>query len=1247
MLRAVLSLLILLFSTLSFANDLDKAWEALNRNDRKAALQYLQKAKQDPAAALDAILTEAFLQTFEAREREIPGFINLLDKMGADKNAYLFALWFKGSVAGEYTKKKKHQLDLLLKLIGDPSYNGSIQSAAHYVKAMHHVFSNEIPKAREEWGQMGALFNWQLAGPFENISGTGFHTKHGPLESPAANSKFTGLNNIEVGWFTPPRMNNEGWIFPGSHIRENTAVVYAQTFVYSPGDLKALVNVGGSGSLKVWVNDVLVISESKGRVTELDCYKNYCTLNKGYNRVLVQLGSDDNSFSNFIVRLTDENFHPIKDLKTTSETQPYKKGTSAAPAVSLKHFAEDFFEKKIAAKPNALINYLLLSQVYLRNEKTNEARQVLEKALALAPENSLIRFELIQCLMKAGNRPLMLQEIERIKEKDPKCLLTLQLDLQQMMEEEKYEDAAAKLEEIVAGFGKTEYSSEMNTKLLANMGKYEELLKAAEQNFNDYPGHQGFLKMMFHIKKEALKDAKGALEVYEKYLDSSFHINIVRALVDEYTEQGLADKQLDLLNTMNTSQGYDPKFSSEIANFYFAKKNYAKALEYAEASLKLAPYESGYWSDLAAIYDQMNNKPAAINSYKKAIYYNRTNYDAYKKLAMLEQKPDTYKLLPQTDIYDLVKKAPQKDDEHNFAYLIDEKSVIIYGEGASEEYVTYAVKLYNQKAIDSWKEITLSRNWTQSLMVEKAEVIKPNGSKVPAERNEADIVFTNLEPGDAIYVRYRLQNYSSGRMGREFWDKFMFEAFQPTGIARYCIITPKSFKFNTKITGGTGTLNPVVKEVQGFKMYTWEMKDIKPLEDEPLMPGLADLSTVLHVSTLNTWSEVAEWYSSVAYQDHGDDFELNNAYQEIFAGKKGLSDLEKARLIYNYIVRNIQYSSVPFRQSGLVPQPISKIITTRLGDCKDVSSLFVALAGKAGLKAQLVLVDTRDNGTRDMVLPSVSFNHCIVKAMINGKDHYLELTDRNLPFGSHPSHLYQALSLDIPAMGQSGKDVGLKPLVAENRTLDQVNTSLKVKVDGRNLQFDVLTQRKGNLTTDWRQGYATTSPTDLHKEIQQSISGSYKNPVKLNSVKFMGLEELADSVTLDYSYSVKNEVIEAGSMKMIKIPLLDVVASIDNLSLDKRQFPVEYWRYENTDVYESNITVELQPGQKFLEVPEDQSFTFNKSVYQIKYTKVGDALKVRRYARLDRSNVLPADYEKFKKFFNDIIEAESKYIVFK
>lgn len=118
------------------------------------------------------------------------------------------------------------------------------------------------------------------------------------------------------------------------------------------------------------------------------------------------------------------------------------------------------------------------------------------------------------------------------------------------------------------------------------------------------------------------------------------------------------------------------------------------------------------------------------------------------------------------------------------------------------------------------------------------------------------------------------------------------------------------------------------------------------------------------------------------------------------------------------MLTKLRYSSVSFRQSGYVPQDVSKIISTRLGDCKDFSTLFVALAQKAGIPAQLVLVDTRDNGSKDMILPSVEFNHCIVLAKLDGKGQYLELTDNNLSFGSLPNNLNGALSLLIPPHGE-------------------------------------------------------------------------------------------------------------------------------------------------------------------------------------------------------------------------------------
>jgi hypothetical protein len=402
----------------------------------------------------------------------------------------------------------------------------------------------------------------------------------------------------------------------------------------------------------------------------------------------------------------------------------------------------------------------------------------------------------------------------------------------------------------------------------------------------------------------------------------------------------------------------------------------------------------------------------------------------------------------------------------------------------------------------------------------------------------------------------------------------------------------------------------------------------------------------LHISTVKTWSDVATWYSDLVYQDMTDNFELEAAYKEIFSDNKTLSSFEKAKRIYNYIVSNTRYSSVSFRQSNLIPQDVSKTLSTRLGDCKDLSTLFVALAKKAGINANLVLIDTRENGVSDMVLPSMEFNHCIAVAKIDGKDYYIELTDRDLPFGSVPNNLFGALSLSIPPHGQKSTSE-LKPLMPVNRTVDKVVRKINVAVNGKDEKVTVNVLYNGSLTSNMRDKYATIAEKKQKEQFEQSISNSYKNPVKLEALSFKGISELTDSVVTNYTYTVKNEVIEAGSMKMIKIPFIDVIASLENISADSRQFPIEYWKYENTDEYETVVTIQLPVGQKILEIPQNQNFSFKNSKYSIRYVKEGEKLKVYRTAKLQRENIAAADYDQFKKFFNDIVEAESKYIVFK
>jgi hypothetical protein len=302
----------------------------------------------------------------------------------------------------------------------------------------------------------------------------------------------------------------------------------------------------------------------------------------------------------------------------------------------------------------------------------------------------------------------------------------------------------------------------------------------------------------------------------------------------------------------------------------------------------------------------------------------------------------------------------------------------------------------------------------------------------------------------------------------------------------------------------------------------------------------------------------------------------------------------------------------------------------------------------AGLTANLVLVETRDNGTKEMVLPSMEFNHCIVLLKAGGKEYYLELTDNDLPFGSLPYNLPGSSILVIPSTSAAASGSEMKPLTTTTRTADAVKRVVDISPDGADLNVAVDVKKCGSLTSSVRDEYSNLSEEKAKEEMEKSVSSSFKNPVKLQSVSFSGLDVLGDTVGYKFNYNVKNEVIEVGDMKMFRVPFGDVIATIDNFTKDTREFPIEYWRYETVDNYETIVNVKIPVGKKIIEIPKDQEYRFGKNVYTIKYLLKPDGkFTITRKASLVRDNIEPKDYPAFKEFLNNIIKAESKYVAFK
>jgi tetratricopeptide (TPR) repeat protein len=966
---------------------------------------------------------------------------------------------------------------------------------------------------------------------------------------------------------------------------------------------------------------------------------------------LVQVGYTDNSYPNFSVRFTDDQFRAIPGITGSSTFTTYPKVTNSTKKYEvMKPFAEEYFLNNIKKSPNNLVNYLLLADVYMRNRKVIDARNLITEAVEKAPKNCLLKMKMAEILLKEENRTLLLEEIEKMKQLDPESLLVMELNIKEYLSNQKYEDASKELEKRIAEYGEDEKTVEYTITLLVKESKYEDLIKYVEKSYEKYPESTDMMEMMYNIKKEVYKDKKGAMKLYESYLKDNYSYSLMKKYSNLLEEQGDNDKALSIKKKLADLFPYSPGEFYNLAKYYYGTKNYDKSEDNIKKALALSPYNESYWEQLGDIKNEKNKTDEALEAYNMSLRHDANQYDIIDKVRKLNGKPEIHKLFAKTDIDELIKNDKQteaKNTDYGYYYILSQKNIVVHPGGATEENHTYVIRITNEKGVDRYKESSIDYGNHQSLLIEKAEVIKKNKSRIDGEKSDNEIVFTNLEPGDIVIYQYRLRSYVYGRLAKEFWDKFFFGGQIYIATSRYNLLMPADQKIDYLVT--ESDLKPTVKNVEEFKQYTWEVFKAEPDKDEPLMPELVDVTKVLHVSTVSNWQQIADWYSDISSNKAEEDFEMVALFKELFPdGGKSMTQLKKARVIYDYIESNIRYSSVSFRQTAYVPQRPSLTLTTRLGDCKDLSSLFVVLSRMAGINSQMVLVDTRDNGQKDIMLPGVEFNHCIVKAELDGKPYYIELTDNYLPFASLPNNLNGALILEVPYNSKNVVKAELKHLQGGNRTKDIIRRVVEIKPVDTDLDVTVKTVKTGNASSATRYNYGTLDNEKQIKELEKVVAGNYKNNVKLQSVKFNDLVKLSDSVDYVYNYKVKNEISEIGTLKTFQVIYPDIVASLNNFSDDTRTYPIRYWSYEDIDRYETTVNITLPTGKKFTELPTSETYKFKDMEFSLQYAlKTPEKLTITRKFISNRQNIPASDYAEFKTFFEKIVRAEQKFIAFK
>jgi tetratricopeptide (TPR) repeat protein len=1236
-------------TTLSFSQSYDDAISLLKQNKTREATQILRSLqsndKEKGRSSLALVLIDCGNGQYEKGYEDFKIFFDNTP----DPYPYFYALYHTGIFLSSECMNNQDIPAFCKKVLDDPRASCAVKARCIEVIGKFAEAENNFSEARRYYAELNDVKNWSTVGSFENTSGSGFNKDFGPLEHPESDHEFTSFTGAKVKWFDIQYPRNDRWEdMAYVHIIEN-AIIYSQTFVSSDSDKDVLMLVGVSGSVKVWLNDLLVLSEEEERNTNQDYYTLRVKLQKGVNRILLQTGSSEISQNNFMVRFADLNGKLIQNISSSARYAPY---TKAVPyqITSLPFFEEKYFADK-SEKSIDFIDELLYARTLYANWRFYETHKVIQELKEMAPASTMVSECAKQLYEFEKNQIGVNIEKAQIRKNDPQSYTAFDIRFKEAYEKQKWDQASDILKEKIAVFGNNVTTSFGQ---LAILGLKKDVLaanKAIDEAYEKYPFNSYIAEAKFKNEMQRFNDLPRVKVMIHDYLRKYYNAAVVDLLIAQ--ELKVADKREveELYNIKIDNTPFGIANYTKCANALVSLHDYDEAMKYALKAQQIGPdWYSSFYS-LANIYIAKGEKDKAIEMLRRTLEYLPSFYEARQKLRSLENKRDLYDFTQKSDVDALFKNAldDERYNKEDAIILSDSKTLLIYPENGVSELKEESLTLVNsQKAVQGLKEVALNYNSSfQTMIIEKAELLKKDGTKVPAERQNNYLVFSSISIGDAVHVIYKLEQNHTGKLGEVFWDEQPLTSLAPIKHLTYTVMVPQNKKFDYKVSGED--IRPTKQQVDDYDIYTWQVDNIQKMQPEKLMSE--DAVRKITVTSIPDWNFVANWYSDVSNAKTKATYDVKEKVKEILAGHDGLSGFDKAKLIYDYIEKNCSYSNVPFLHSAFVPQSASRTLNAQLGDCKDLSALFVSMAREAGLNTNLALVRAKSLGGGDNIpLPAISFDHCIAQLHLHDSTYSIEMTNKYLPFAANTPNLVDANALCIPPDGEVLANAALSKLVAN---IGCVNGSIRTSVLDLNEDNAVVHRyviKTGLETVGMRQSMKEATQEDRVKQMTDMVSAEFSKGFKVDNLLFSGLDEVKDSVKFSYDVLIDNFFSEIVGLQVFRLPWTDISQAqiLAKLFTDeKRSYDMDISYLTSVPVYKEVITTKIPKGYNLAERPQNVSLSCTAFNFSIKFEFIGDRMVATREFRYLKSKITKEEYPTIKELVAKVNKADQKDIALK
>jgi len=483
-------------------------------------------------------------------------------------------------------------------------------------------------------------------------------------------------------------------------------------------------------------------------------------------------------------------------------------------------------------------------------------------------------------------------------------------------------------------------------------------------------------------------------------------------------------------------------------------------------------------------------------------------------------------------------------------------------------------------------------------------------------------------------------------------EEWWFQGELPSLVSRFTLTLPAGWRAD-----GTVFNAPKLDPAVSGNSYTWEMRNLSRVEDEPSSPSLRSLAAHVAVKygppaasaaqRFDTWADVSRWYTGLADPQAALDDPLALKARELTASAK--TELDKIRAVGRY-VQNLQYVSVQIGIGGWRPHAAAHVFAKQYGDCKDKATLMRAMLRAVKVEAYPVLIYSGDRTrVREEWVSPGQFNHCIVAVKVSdetkatsviqhpalGRLLIFDATDPSTPVGDLPDD--EQGSFALIAAGDGGSLVRM-PVTAPEENMLSREVEAGLASDG-SLTATLRERSVGQSAVDVRRRFKGLGPSDFARIIERWVSGG------ATGAKFSKIEP-ADShaegrFALDVEFTAAAYGQSMQDRLLVFKPAVFTRGNPVYLPGETRKYPVVL----ESSAFSETVRFKLPAGFDVDEVPDPVKIDSDFGTYTASYeVKDGQLLYTRKLVQ--RAATIPADkYADVRAFFGRVRASEEAPVV--